>query len=130
MGALTARIAQRITDRVDFNNDGLEQAVESLAQKSFELAAAANRFEAAAENLDLDPEAASAAVLGLAEQFGEAFPAPAPDRTERIKALVHELVDEEDAVLEAATEALFDAALDFEVGVNALNGAVNDIVPQ
>lgn len=130
MGDLTARISQRILDRTDFVNDALESAVEQLNGKAFALASATSEFEGVCSNLSIDPVASSDAVMGLAEQFGEAFPAPAPDRVDKIKALVKELVDDDDPALESATEKLFDAALDFEVGVNALNDAVNAIVPQ
>lgn len=121
MGQLLTGLVQRIVARTDFKNDAIESAVENTLTVGLTYASAGIEFEAAATALGIDPVVASQAVIGLAEQFGESFPAPSAERRAKIKELVNSLVTGGDAALEAMLEKLFSAAFDFEVSINELN---------
>lgn len=130
MSQLRDKIVARIDERVDFKNDALQGLISAHATGTFNLADAIATLEKECQRLGLDPITVSDAAIGLAEQFGDAFPAPGPDRTQAIKDLVNQLIDEDDPALEAALEDVFSKMLDFEVGTSALNSGVDAIVPE
>jgi hypothetical protein len=130
MSNLLARLQARIQERTDFANDQLEAVIEKHDQNSFALAMSASSFDAACVAAGVNPDEASNAVLGLAEQFGESFPTITEDRKAKIKSLVRELVPGGDNALETITEDLFDKAFDWETSINDQNRLVNEILAQ
>lgn len=127
MGALLQRIQDRITQKTDFANEDLESALEQHTTNVVALATAVSEYEAKAVELEIDPVTAADSLLGLAEQFGDAFPAPSPERRQKIKELVNTLIDEEDAEFEETAERVFAYALDFETSINEINRVVNNL---
>lgn len=125
MGQLLKGLVDRMIARTDFKNDAVETAVEDTLGVGLVYAAAGIEFEAAAGALGIDPLVASQAVIGLAEQFGESFPAPSAERRTKIKELVNSLISGGDAALESLLEKLFSAAFDFEVSINDLNAKID-----
>lgn len=125
MGQLLTGLVDRMIARTDFKNDAVEAAVEATLGVGLTYATAGIEFEAAAADLGIDPIEASKAVIGLAEQFGESFPAPSAERRTRIKELVNSLISGGDAALESLLEKLFSAAFDFEVSINDLNAEID-----
>lgn len=130
MSALRDRIVARIEARIQFKNAALKGLITAMNVGTFELADAVADVEGHALRLGLDPVSTTNATLGLAEQFGEAFPSPSPERSQKIKELVNELIDEDDDDFEASLENLFGKSLNFEVGISALNSGVDAIVPE
>lgn len=130
MSQLGQKVADRIYARVDFVSQPLETLIKGTIAQTFVVADAIAAVETKAIELEIDPIAATNAAFGLAEEFGESFPSASPERTLRIKGLVHELIDEEDADFETKLEAAFDAFLDFELNISKTNTEVDVIVPE
>lgn len=131
MATLLEQIIARANERTDFLNDKLEVTIKKQQALDLQLVSATQGFEAACEEAGLDPVEASKAVLGLTREFAEIIPAPTAERTARIKAFVAELIDEdeENQDLETASEGLFNAAFEWEIGLTATVVAINEIVP-
>lgn len=129
MGVLFEKIKAKVIGGINFANDEVEASVESLVNVVNDFSIAALAFEGKCEDLAIDPEGASKAVLGLAELIGEATDISDEAVVAKAKALVKELIENADAELEELTEELFNTALDFEVSVESLNEVIDDALP-
>lgn len=112
--------AQKVRDlilaRIDFNTPAALAVVEKFATATADLANAGNEFD------DVNPNDASATVAQGALDLADAFAAVAtPDKNEFVKKAFNEIYAAATPEQEAAGEALFSAALDFNIAANALN---------
>lgn len=68
-------------------------------------------------------------VVDLASEFGKSFPNLKEEQVSRVKALFAGVFSAESEETELAGEDLFNATLDYNLAAQALNAAVNALVP-
>ena len=111
MGNLFAKVAELISNQIEFENEGLEAIVEKAIVSAGELQATALRFETAAQNADVDPTPGAEALVSLADQFGQAFDTLTEAQRNTLKNTVAAIYN--DPLVEKEGEALFNACVDF-----------------
>lgn len=125
---LAEKIGQLVVDQVDFNNAALEAAVENLNAKAATLTRASAQVEYLAANSE-DLNTVAENVVDLASEFGKSFPHLEEEQVARVKSLFAGVFSDENEETELAAEDLFNAVLDYNLAAQALNAAVNALVP-
>lgn len=115
------KIKSLILARIDFPDQEVLDAVENLATAAGTLASAGDQFD------DVNPGDSGDAVATGALNLADAFAAVAtPDKNAVVKQAFNDIYAAATPEQEAAGEALFSAALDFDIAANALNDLLTE----
>lgn len=113
---VAAKIKDLILNRIDFPDQEVLVAVEKLATSAGTLASAGDQFD------DVNPgdsgDTVATGALNLADAFADVA---TPDKNALIKKAFNDIYSAATPEQESAGEALFSAALDFDIAANELN---------
>lgn len=110
------KVRTLILEVIDFNNPDQLAAIEALANASADLANAGNEFD------DVNPAGSADSIAQGALDLAGAFSkVAAPDKNAFVKQAFAQVFSADTPEKEAAGEALFSAALDFNIAANAVN---------
>ena len=126
MDALAQRSLDRIEERTNFSNANVKALVIGHTKKSFALAVASSALFAKTASLGMNAVETTAALDGIARQFGELESTP-PNETRKaaVKGFMKDLIDEDDPELERLMEEYFDADYELETSFNEINAGVD-----
>jgi hypothetical protein len=122
-------IGALLIESVEFNNDELEQKVESYGNKVAAVSTAALEFKAAIGSDETGAgEKGGKALIRLASALGTAFNRLTDDQRDQFKTTIADVYENSDPVVDAAGEKLFDTAIDAIAEAQSLSDFVNNMV--
>lgn len=115
------KIKDLILSRIEFPDPEVLAAVEALATSAAGLASTGDQFD------DVNPGGSADTVANGALNLADAFASVAsPDKNALVKQAFNDIFTAPTPEQEVAGEALFGAALDFDIAANNLNNLLTD----